>query len=197
VRCRDPDAVDTDQDGLPDSSDRCVEDPEDRDGWEDGDGCPDLDDDEDGLRDAVDRCPRQAEVFNGYQDEDGCPDEAPAEAELRALTARIYFPHSRAYPTGPSRAVVRDVARLIQMHPEWERITIEGHASDTGEPDYNLELSRRRADRVREMLIEAGVDGRRLETVGFGQSRPEVEGSTEEAHAQNRRVTFTVVQRRR
>jgi OmpA-OmpF porin, OOP family len=65
---------DSDGDGLPDAQDRCPSAAEDKDGFEDGDGCPDLDDDGDGLPDAQDRCPRQAEDKDGVDDADGCPD---------------------------------------------------------------------------------------------------------------------------
>ncbi|PKN58819.1 MAG: hypothetical protein CVU56_03910 [Deltaproteobacteria bacterium HGW-Deltaproteobacteria-14] len=65
---------DADDDGLRDPVDACPNDPEDRDGFEDDDGCPDLDDDGDGIPDDVDECPRQAEDLDGFQDGDGCPD---------------------------------------------------------------------------------------------------------------------------
>jgi outer membrane protein OmpA-like peptidoglycan-associated protein len=67
---------DTDGDGRVDTRDRCVFEPEDRDGFEDLDGCPEPDNDGDGLLDAADACPDRAERFNGWADEDGCPDEA-------------------------------------------------------------------------------------------------------------------------
>ena len=66
--------VDTDGDGLLDPDDRCPTEPEDRDGFEDEDGCPDLDNDGDGIPDADDSCPLQPETQNGVEDEDGCPD---------------------------------------------------------------------------------------------------------------------------
>ncbi|MFO0744396.1 MAG: OmpA family protein [Myxococcota bacterium] len=70
-----PPAVrDHDQDGLDDVVDRCPNAPEDKDGFEDEDGCPDLDDDRDGVADASDRCPREAEDQDGFEDQDGCPD---------------------------------------------------------------------------------------------------------------------------
>lgn len=65
---------DTDGDGILDEDDKCPEDPEDADGWEDDDGCPDLDNDNDGIFDLVDQCPNQAEDKDGVADEDGCPD---------------------------------------------------------------------------------------------------------------------------
>ncbi|GAB5542242.1 MAG: hypothetical protein SangKO_020020 [Sandaracinaceae bacterium] len=66
--------VDTDRDGSSDDVDRCPNEPEDVDGYEDEDGCPDTDDDADGVPDADDSCPREAEDRDGFQDEDGCPD---------------------------------------------------------------------------------------------------------------------------
>lgn len=65
---------DLDGDGVPDRLDACPAVAEDRDGWQDEDGCPDPDDDGDGIRDADDRCPREAEDFDGWEDSDGCPD---------------------------------------------------------------------------------------------------------------------------
>ncbi|MEM6730380.1 MAG: thrombospondin type 3 repeat-containing protein [Myxococcota bacterium] len=65
---------DSDGDGIADEADRCPDDPEDVDGVEDADGCPDVDDDGDGIENRRDRCPAQPEDFNGQADEDGCPD---------------------------------------------------------------------------------------------------------------------------
>jgi outer membrane protein OmpA-like peptidoglycan-associated protein len=67
-------STDADRDGVPDSRDGCPGQAEDRDGYNDGDGCPDLDNDGDGLPDAADQCPQLAEDHDGFQDEDGCPD---------------------------------------------------------------------------------------------------------------------------
>lgn len=66
--------TDTDKDGIRDSDDRCPTRKEDFDGYQDDDGCPDLDNDQDGILDVNDKCPQQPEDFDGYQDEDGCPD---------------------------------------------------------------------------------------------------------------------------
>ena len=69
-----PDYRDRDHDGIPDMSDRCPDEPEDRDGFQDDDGCPDPDNDGDGIPDALDKCPNEPEDFDGFQDDDGCPD---------------------------------------------------------------------------------------------------------------------------
>lgn len=85
---------DQDGDGIPDALDACPTEPEDKDGFEDSDGCPDPDNDGDGIPDVRDQCPLEPEDFDGFQDEDGCPepdndgdgipdeeDECPNEAE--------------------------------------------------------------------------------------------------------------------
>jgi outer membrane protein OmpA-like peptidoglycan-associated protein len=65
---------DRDGDGVPDHADACPDEPEDKDGFEDQDGCPDPDNDRDGIVDGADRCPDQPEDKDGFEDQDGCPD---------------------------------------------------------------------------------------------------------------------------
>jgi outer membrane protein OmpA-like peptidoglycan-associated protein len=65
---------DCDGDGIIGSKDKCSRKPEDFDGFEDEDGCPDPDNDGDGILDVNDKCPNDAEDFDGVEDEDGCPD---------------------------------------------------------------------------------------------------------------------------
>ncbi len=73
-----PVVVDSDGDGLPDDADKCPNDPEDKNGFEDQDGCPDAtkDSDGDGVPDITDKCPKDPEDQNGFEDQDGCPDGA-------------------------------------------------------------------------------------------------------------------------
>ncbi len=66
--------ADADRDGVGDDMDRCVDVPEDIDGFEDGDGCPDTDNDGDAVLDSEDTCPMKAEDVDGFEDTDGCPD---------------------------------------------------------------------------------------------------------------------------
>jgi outer membrane protein OmpA-like peptidoglycan-associated protein len=69
-----PDFRDRDGDGVYDVDDKCPDQPEDRDGYQDRDGCPDPDNDGDGIPDAQDKCPNEAEDFDQFEDEDGCPE---------------------------------------------------------------------------------------------------------------------------
>jgi len=65
---------DRDGDGIDDDKDTCPDDPEDKDGFDDQDGCPDLDNDGDGIPDGSDGCPNESEDQDGFEDQDGCPD---------------------------------------------------------------------------------------------------------------------------
>ena len=66
--------ADSDKDGILDNVDKCPNKAEDKDGYQDADGCPELDNDGDGVIDSADRCPRTPEDKDGYRDNDGCPD---------------------------------------------------------------------------------------------------------------------------
>jgi outer membrane protein OmpA-like peptidoglycan-associated protein len=65
---------DKDGDGILDNVDKCPEEPEDKDGFQDEDGCPDPDNDNDGILDKADKCPNEPEDKDGFEDADGCPD---------------------------------------------------------------------------------------------------------------------------
>jgi outer membrane protein OmpA-like peptidoglycan-associated protein len=69
-----PPKKDFDKDGIADGDDTCPQQPEDKDTFEDDDGCPDPDNDQDSVLDPVDHCPREAEDRDSVEDEDGCPD---------------------------------------------------------------------------------------------------------------------------
>ena len=70
------------------------------------------------------------------------------------------------------------------------KVVLEGHADERGTEEYNLQLSNHRAASVRKYLTDLGVKGKQLDSVGFGETRPVMEGSSEEAWAANRRVEF-------
>jgi hypothetical protein len=78
---------DRDKDGVKDSVDRCVDESEDRDGYKDDDGCPDMDNDGDGVVDIYDMCVGEVENMNGYKDSDGCIDEVSGVVDV----SEIYF----------------------------------------------------------------------------------------------------------
>ncbi|MBX3264031.1 MAG: OmpA family protein [Labilithrix sp.] len=76
-----PSIGDRDGDGIKDDVDKCPDQPEDFDGFQDEDGCPDPDNDNDGILDKDDRCPNEPEDFDGDQDEDGCPEGSDGDRD--------------------------------------------------------------------------------------------------------------------
>ena len=104
---------DKDGDGVEDSVDRCVGDAEDKDGYLDEDGCPDLDNDGDGVMDIYDRCVGEKEVMNGYRDYDGCEDEVLDKVD------EIYFVKGgEEVIVGKSYVVLK---RVVDMVGEFSR----------------------------------------------------------------------------
>jgi OOP family OmpA-OmpF porin len=193
-----PVAHDRDHDGVPDNRDQCPDIPEDRDGIQDEDGCPENDADHDGVPDSMDKCPTQKETINGYKDEDGCPDEGPAQVIVE--NGHITILKSVRFETGSARlerdsySILNQVALVMRARPEIRRIRVEGHTDETGTHEMNMELSRQRAARVREYLISRGVSSHRLTSEGYGPDRPLVRGNDAAAHSKNRRVEFIVDQ---
>ena len=70
-------------------------------------------------------------------------------------------------------------------------VLIEGHTSSEGSDDMNMTLSQQRADSVKAYLVSKGVDASRLETKGFGKTKPIASNDTKQGREQNRRITFT------
>ncbi len=178
--CPDPD---NDGDGIPDGFDNCPNAAEDADGFEDEDGCPDPDNDKDGFPDAVDKCPNKPETLNGNQDDDGCPDPG---AEIVKLTEdKIDVVERLHFVTRGGKSELKDssaktiglVALVMKGHPEIQKLRIEVHA-DGASP----EQTQRRADLIRDVIVQKGVATERLVPVGAGPG--------------SERVAFTITDRR-
>ena len=218
---------DNDGDGLADAVDECPDKPEDKDDFEDQDGCPDEDNDKDKLADKVDQCPNQAEDADGKTDDDGCPDcdddgdgvlECP-EANDKCpdekgappdgcskyknvvvtdtrieIKQTIFFETGRATIKVVSHELLDEVARALQDNPSI-RVRIEGHTDSQGKDGYNLRLSRTRAASVRRYLMGRGVQGRRMVSKGYGETRPISDNRTAEGRGENRRVEFVITRR--
>jgi len=181
--------VDNDGDGLPDMDDRCPGQAEDFDGYQDSDGCPDIDNDGDGIRDADDKCPNAAETFNRFEDVDGCPDDAPIEFP----DVYINFKYDSADFTSADPIPVLDqIAKTLKDHPDI-RVMIVGHTDSTGGEAYNMQLSLRRAEAIRDYLVEQGVPMSQLMTDGKGESEPIASNDTERGRSRNRRIEFKVL----
>ena len=73
------------------------------------------------------------------------------------------------------------------------KIVVEGHTDSVGSDAYNLELSKRRAQSVKSQFIKMGLDASKIETIGYGESKPAVDNKTKENRQINRRVTAKIV----
>lgn len=92
-----------------------------------------------------------------------------------------------------SNKLLDQVANVLKAHPEITSVQIEGHTDNQGKPDYNKDLSQRRADAVRTYLVKKGVDADRITAIGFGQEKPVAENTTKAGKAKNRRVEFKII----
>ncbi|MBZ4331842.1 Ig-like domain-containing protein [Corallococcus sp. AS-1-12] len=192
-----PASADTDGDGIPDAEDRCPTAAEDKDGFEDEDGCPDPDNDKDGIPDADDQCPLEAEVINGVNDEDGCPDKGESKVRLEGsrivILDKVYFATGKDVILPRSFPLLAQVASILRAHPELERVRVEGHTDSQGDDAKNLDLSQRRANTVRDWLVKGGIAAQRLEAVGYGETKPVDTNATAKGRENNRRVEFNVL----
>ena len=190
--CPDPD---NDVDGVLDAADACPLEGEDVDALIDEDGCPELDADQDGVLDEADACPSEAEVQNGYADEDGCPDTQNVRVvrDKILLDERINFHTNSVIIRSISHPLLRRLGQLMNEHPEYTHIEVQGHADSRGDPGFNQRLSDGRARAVMKFLVEqVGVDRRRLDATGYGNLHPLITGNDPRSLYMNRRVEFSI-----
>ncbi len=190
---------DRDSDTIFDDEDACPEIPGIRTPDPKTNGCPRSDRDNDTVFDDEDACPDVPGVRTADPKTNGCPpagDQVRLEGDKILLDDIIHFDVDSPRVPHVSWAVVRKVAEFIKATPDVLEIDIEGHADETGSDEHNLILSRMRADAVKKIIVEDGVDEKRITTHAYGETRPKVPGHAEEQLRQNRRVEFTVTRSR-
>ncbi|QIR15212.1 OmpA family protein [Shewanella aestuarii] len=147
-----------------------------------------VDSDNDGVNDDVDQCPATPSTHR--VDANGCTIyEAITE---QSDVGGILFDNDSSVIKSASYSDIEKLANYMKKNPEFT-VVIEGHASNVGTPDYNMDLSERRAQAVAEVLTSKyGIESSRVKAVGYGVTKPIVEGNTPEAHKQNRRIEAIV-----
>jgi OmpA-OmpF porin, OOP family len=124
--------------------------------------------------------------------------DAPVQkkVELRnnriEISDKIQFALDKSEILPVSFSLLDEVAKVIQENPHVQQISIEGHASDEGDDQYNLSLSKARAEAVRVYLTKKGVAEERLSSTGLGETRPLLPNDSPEGREKNRRVEFHV-----
>ena len=202
--------ADADGDGVPDSRDQCPGTPAgatvdstgcepdaDRDGVADvRDACPDtpsgaevdsrgceLDSDNDGVVNSQDQCPNT--TAGAEVDATGC--EGVAET-VETFTIAVQFPTNSSVIGNTYDNEIRRVADALKDNPGTV-VEIAGHADNTGDANYNLNLSQRRAEAVAARLTgPLGVDPEKVSARGYGEEEPVASNATAAGRAENRRV---------
>nr|WP_255216602.1 OmpA family protein [Pseudenhygromyxa sp. WMMC2535] len=155
-------------------------------------GCP-PDADKDAIPDEDDACPDQPETRNGYDDDDGCPDVVPEEfASLAGILEGINFDTDKDIIKRDSKPILDAAVETLEKFPQ-VHIEISGHTDSRGGYEHNMDLSQRRAESVRNYLVEAGIDEARIETRGAGPNEPIDTNDTSEGRANNRRIEVKIL----
>jgi outer membrane protein OmpA-like peptidoglycan-associated protein len=181
--------IDSDGDGVPDNLDLCPGTPK---GMKvDANGCPDTDGD--GVPDNLDKCPgtpRGVPV-----DDVGC---TLAGVEIAGnewfVRGKILFAINKATLNPEAQELLIKVATFLNKNQQYV-VEVQGNTDSTGPMAWNMELSKMRADSVRDFLVANGVAADRLTTKGFGPNEPIAPNNTEEGRAKNRRVDFAPTER--
>jgi OmpA-OmpF porin, OOP family len=195
-----PGDLDSDLDGIADRIDACPKQKGSKNEDPSKHGCPVDDGDGDGIADVDDACPSErGEANQADRSKHGCP------REVRVTTGEIVILKQVRFKFGESSVdqtidplsddLLTEVRDVILQHPEIEVIEVQGHADDVGTGDFNLKLSKARADAVAKWLINKGIDKKRLVARGYGANHPVAPNTTEEGRQKNRRVQFVIVQR--
>lgn len=149
---------------------------------------PEADADQDGVPDSRDKCPDTPRTY--AVDADGCP--IPVE-EVARIELAVTFDFDRSVVKPEFFAEIERVAQFMRQYPDVV-IELEGHTDSTGTDEYNLGLSQRRADAVRQVLLDRfNVQASRITARGFGESRPVASNNTPAGRAQNRRVISVAI----
>jgi outer membrane protein OmpA-like peptidoglycan-associated protein len=200
-----PVVVDTDNDGIPDATDKCPTVP----GVAKYDGCPIPDTDGDGINDEEDKCPTVAGLAryqgcpipdtdgDGVNDEeDRCPDVAGV-IENKGCPKIDFQAHEVTFQSGKSVLLASGkkeldvLADLMKKNPN-VRISLEGHTDNTGSDKINDPLSVKRADAAKAYLVSKGISESRLSSTGYGETKPIGDNKTAKGRAENRRVQMTL-----
>jgi outer membrane protein OmpA-like peptidoglycan-associated protein len=126
------------------------------------------------------------------RDLEGAKVERIGEGIKVTFESGLLFDVDKAALRAASQENLQDLARILNKYPD-TNILIEGHTDSTGADDYNLALSKRRAESVSHYLAQLEVKASRFSIMGYGEEQPIVTNDTEEGRQQNRRVDLAIM----
>ena len=197
-----PPPPDTDGDTIPDEKDACPKEagPISQDPAKNGCAPPaNPDVDADGVLDAEDACPGEKGVKSADAKASGCKPLVRLKDKQIVILQSIDFRVAKTdLPPieGASEAVLAQVKETLVEHPEIVKVEIGGHTDNGGKEDYNVKVSKARAEAVKKWLVDHGIAESRLVPVGHGPKKPIADNKTKEGRAQNKRIDFTIVEKK-
>ena len=167
--------LDSDGDGVVDSKDKCPNTPK---GVKvNANGC-ELDSDADGVVDSKDKCQNTPAAVRNLVDANGC---------FKELDLSVNFKTNSNDVDAASMERIRKFADFLKSAPIYN-VTIVGYTDSRGSASYNQKLSQKRAQKVRDLLIQEGVNPSVVSAVGKGEENPVASNDTQEGRAKNRRI---------
>lgn len=104
----------------------------------------------------------------------------------------VFFDFDSDMLTQDAQSILQLKAQWLRDNPDVVALLIEGHCDARGTDAYNMALGERRANAVRDYLIDMGVDVGMLDTQSYGEEKPAIDGNSEDAWSQNRRASFVI-----
>lgn len=155
--------TDADHDGVANAADKCPEQPETKNDFEDDDGCPDT-----------------------------VPRVRVTKSEVR-ISEKILFAFKKATIEKESDGLLDEIATVLDHNPQIEFIEVAGHADKIGADASNVLLTQQRSRAVLEALAKRGIDRKRMRPQGYGRYCPVDPGDSDAAREKNRRVEFKIL----
>ena len=190
--------IDSDGDGIVDSADACPK----QAGAENTDvarhGCS-ADPDGDGIEFAADACPDRKGPATTDPRKNGCPQFVTVTEDEILIAKKVNFNSDGRRlndVVSPNSSRLLGEVRDAIMDPDIELVEVQGHTDDSGSVEYNLGLSRKRANAVLTWLLQHGVPKDKIVAKGYGFDRPIADNRIWTGRAKNRRVQFVILRRK-
>jgi outer membrane protein OmpA-like peptidoglycan-associated protein len=192
---------DSDGDGVADPDDACPDAAGEKHDDAAKNGCP-PDDDGDGIPNADDKCLNvRGKVNTEDPERHGCPKDVRVTETEIIILKKVHFAFGKAGIEDAidpiSSELLDEVRTVIEDHPEIEQVEVQGHTDSKGELFFNMRLSQKRAESVRQFLIDKGIAPDKLVAKGYGPLKPIAPNYKTSGREKNRRVGFKILKRKK